>query len=175
MTIKKYWWLALLRGIVLTILAIYIFQHPLSALVGIAIYISISLLFTGISQIIVSLASKDTVEDWGWGLAGGIVDIIFAIVLLSNPGISAASLPFAVGFWLIFSGAMIFVNSFRSKKEGSSSWGMEMFSGVLSVLAGYMISSDLFVGTFAITSWIGFGFLMAGIANIIMAFRLKKT
>ncbi|WP_296705111.1 DUF308 domain-containing protein, partial [Algoriphagus sp.] len=90
--------MALLRGIILTILAIYIFQNPVSALVGIAIYISISLLFTGITQIIVSLAAKDTIENWGWGLAGGIIDILFAGVLLSNPSLSAASLPFAVGF-----------------------------------------------------------------------------
>ncbi len=171
---KKFWWLALLRGIVLIILAFYIFQNPVSALMGVAIYISITLLFTGITQIIVSLAAKNAVEHWGWGLAGGIVDFIFAVVLLSNPSLSAASLPFAVGFWMIFSGAMTFVNAFRSKKEGSSSWGMEMFSGVLTVLVGYMISSDLFVGTFAITSWLGIGFLLGGIVNIVLAFKMKK-
>ncbi len=174
MDTQKYWWLALLRGLILIVLSIYIFQNPVSALLGIAIYISISLILTGITQIFVSVSARGEVENWGWGLTGGIVDLLFAFVLLSNPEISAASLPFAVGFWLIFSGVMTFVNSFRIKKEGSSSWWMEMVSGLLSVIIGYMISSNLFVGTFAVTAWLGFGFLLGGIASITLAFEIKK-
>lgn len=174
MNIQKYWWLALLRGIILIVLSIYIFQNPVSALLGVALYISISLLFTGFMQIFISLSARGEVENWGWGLAGGIVDLFFAFVLLSNPEMSAASLPFAIGFWLIFSGVMTFVNSFRIKKEGSSSWWMETISGILSVIVGYMISSNLFVGTFAVTAWLGFGFLLAGIASITLAFEIKK-
>ena len=171
---QKYWWLALIRGIILIVLAIYVFQYPVGALVGVAVYIGISLLFTGVTQIIVSFMSRGAIENWGWGLAGGIIDIIFATVLLSNPELSAASLPFAFGFWLVFSGAMTFVNSFRSKKEGASNWWLELITGLLTVLIGYMIAGNLLVGAYAVTVWLGIGFLFAGIASIVMSFSFKK-
>ncbi|MFC3881728.1 HdeD family acid-resistance protein [Algoriphagus namhaensis] len=174
MKIQKYWWLAFLRGLILIVLSIYIFQNPVSALLGVAIYISISFLFTGITQIFVSIAVRKEAENWGWGLAGGIVDLLFGFVLLSNPEMSAASLPFAVGFWLIFSGVMTFVSSFQIKKEGSSSWWLEMLGGLLSILIGYLISSNLILGTLAITTWLGAGLMILGISIIALALESRK-
>ena len=171
---QKNWWLGLLRGIILLILSFYIFQHPVSALISVAVYIGLSLLFTGVVQILLSFASRGAVENWGWGVVLGIVDIVFGVILMSNPEITAATLPFAIGFWLVFSGAMSFVNSFRSRKQGAPYWWAELISALLSIIVGYMISSNLFVGTFAVTAWLGFGFLMAGIASIVMAFTIKS-
>ena len=45
--------------------------------------------------------SRDSLPNWGWGLAGGLFDIIFALILLSNPALTATTLPFVVGFWII--------------------------------------------------------------------------
>jgi uncharacterized membrane protein HdeD (DUF308 family) len=39
----KYWWLILLRGIILIALAWYVFVNPVGALVGLALYIGIGL------------------------------------------------------------------------------------------------------------------------------------
>lgn len=43
---------------VLIVLAIMVFRHPLGALIGLAIYLSVSLLFIGITQILMSIAAK---------------------------------------------------------------------------------------------------------------------
>ena len=37
----KYWWLVLIKGIILVVLSFFIFGHPVSALVGLALYIGI--------------------------------------------------------------------------------------------------------------------------------------
>ena len=37
-------------------------------------------------------------EGWGWILAGGIFEIVFAFILLSNPLLTATTLPFVLGF-----------------------------------------------------------------------------
>ena len=124
----------------------FVFRHPVNALIGIAIYIGISLLMTGILQTGASIASRDTIPNWGWGLAGGLIDILFGFVLLSNPALTAASLPFVVGFWIIVSGIMSFADAFQSKKEGNTLWGLGMLGGVLSVFIGYFIMSNILVG-----------------------------
>ncbi|MGB5204742.1 MAG: DUF308 domain-containing protein [Eudoraea sp.] len=173
-TLQKLWWFTLLRGIILLILAFFVFRHPANALMGVAIYIGISLLITGILQTGASIAFRDTIPNWGWILAGGLLDIVFGFVLLSNPALTAASLPFVIGFWIIISGIMSFADSFQSKKEGNSLWGLSMLGGVLSVIIGYFIMSNIIVGALTITTWMGIGFLIFGIVNIVIGFKLKS-
>ena len=173
-TLNKLWWLTLLRGIVLIVLAFSVFMHPISALIGIAIYIGISLLITGITQTILSLASRNSNDSWKWGLAGGLIEILFAIILLSNPAITAVTIPFIVGFWIIVFGVMTFVNAFQNRKAGVSNWALGLISGLLAILIGFIISNNLLAGSIAITVWIGIGFLIAGVVVIAEAFALKS-
>ncbi|GGZ84188.1 HdeD family acid-resistance protein [Algibacter mikhailovii] len=173
-TLNKYWWLTLIRGIVLIILAILIFRHPLGALVGLAIYLSVSLLFIGITQVFMSFAVKDTQENWGWTLAVGLIDIFIAFILLSNPAVTAATLPFIVGFWLIVAGVMNFVSAFQDKKEGVPYWWLGLIGGLFTIFIGFVLTNNLLAGTLAITYWIGFGVMLAGIVNIGLAIGLKS-
>ena len=171
---KKFWWLVLLKGIILVILAFFVFQHPISALVGLTLYIGVSLLFTGVFLVITALSIRNDSETWRWRLAEGIIDTLFAIVLLSNPALTAAVFPFIVGFWIIIYGAMMFVDSFKVKKEGSPTWWTVMLSGLLAMVIGYFITSNILVGAIAITVWIGIGFLIFGLINISLSMRMKK-
>lgn len=171
--LNKLWWVTLLRGIVLVLLAFFVFRHPLNALIGVAIFIGISLLITGILQTGVSIGFRNTFPNWGWVLAGGLIDIVFGFVLLSNPVLTASTLPFVVGFWIIVSGIMSFADSFQSKKDGNSLWGLSMLGGLLSIVIGYFIMSNILVGALAITTWMGIGFLVVGIVNIVVGVKLK--
>ncbi|WP_276388360.1 HdeD family acid-resistance protein [Eudoraea chungangensis] len=173
-TVSKYWWLTLVRGLVLILLAVMVFKHPVGALVGVAMYLSISLLFVGITQIFMAIATKQTQDNWGWTLTVGLIDVFIAFILLSNPAVTAATLPFVVGFWLIVAGVMNFVNAFQDKKEGLAYWWLGLVGGVLMILIGFKLTNNLLVGTMAITSWIGIGLLLAGIINIAVAFGLKS-
>ena len=170
----KYWWLFLVRGLIFVILAIYVFGHPVGALLGVALYIGISLLITGISLVFLALSSRDVDENWGWRLAGGIIDILFAFVLLSSPGITAAVLPFIVGFWTMVYGVMLFADAFQIKKSGDSNWWLNLLGGLLTIFFGYLIINNELAGAVAITYWIGFAFMLAGILNIVISFRMKK-
>jgi uncharacterized membrane protein HdeD (DUF308 family) len=170
----KYWWLLLIKGIILIVLSFFVFARPISALVGLALYIGISLMATGIALIAVALSNRKSNDQWGWKLTEGIVDILFAFILLSNPAVTASVFPFVVGFWMIFYGVMLFAGSFTSKKEGDGNWWISLIGGLLTVIFGYMIMSDLFTGMIAITFWIGSGFMLFGLINISIAFRMKK-
>ena len=172
-TLQKLWWYTLLRGIILVLLAFFVFRHPVNAILGVAVYVGVSLLLTGIVQTGASFASKGVIPNWGWALAGGLIDILFGFVLLSNPALTAASLPFVVGFWIIVSGIMSFADAFQSRKEGNSLWGLGMLGGALSVAIGYFIMSNILVGALTITTWMGIGFAIAGIVNIVIGFKLK--
>ena len=42
----NYWWLLLLKGLILIALSFYVFRHPVDSLVGLAIYFGIALLMS---------------------------------------------------------------------------------------------------------------------------------
>lgn len=173
--LRKVWWVALLKGVILLLLSIYVFRYPLDALVGVAFYIGISLLITGIFQAGISVSTRNVDANWGWALAGGLIDILFGFVLLSNPVLTASTLPFVVGFWIIVSGIMSFVNAFQYKKEGFPMWWLGLLGGLLSMLIGYMITNDLAAGMLVITAWMAIGFALAGIVNIIIGVKIKNA
>ena len=118
--IFKNWWLVLIKGIILIILSFIIFRHPVGTRVGITLYMGIGLLITGIILIIAAIASRNQLENWGWRLAEGILDVLIGFLLLANPGITAAFIPFIIGFWIIFYGIMLFTDAFGSRKTGIS-------------------------------------------------------
>ena len=170
----KNWWLILLKGIVLIVLSFFVFNHPIGSLLGLSVFIGVALLLVGIFQIMAGFMVRKFDDNWGWQLAEGIIDVIFAIILLSNPAVTAVVFPFVVGFWMIFYGVIIFSGSFKSKKEGDGNWWMSLLGGILTVLVGWFIMTDFFAGALAITTWIGIGLLIFGIVNIVMSFYLKK-
>ncbi len=51
---------------------------------------------------------------------------------------------------------------------------MNLITGILTVIIGYFITSNIVVGAFTITFWIGLGILLLGLFNISIAFRMKK-
>lgn len=170
----KYWWLILIKGILLIVLAFYCFFQPVTALLGLAVYIGISLLVTGVFMFIGALVNHKTDENFGWHLTIGLIDIMFAFVLLTNPVITAAVFPFIVGFWAIVYGIMIFANSFKIKKSGEKNWWMDTLGGILGALMGYLVIANPVIGALSITFWIGMGLLLFGILNIFLSFRIRK-
>jgi uncharacterized membrane protein HdeD (DUF308 family) len=170
----KNWWLILIKGIILIILSFVVFRHPVSALVGIALYIGIALLLTGIVLIITSITARKLMENWGWKLGEGVFDTLFGFILLTHPGVTAVVLPFIVGFWVLFYGIMLFVDSFGIKKAGLKGWWIQLITGILTVIIGYTITFNPVAGMLTITMFMGIAILLFGIYNVVLAFGLKK-
>ena len=170
----KNWWLVLIKGIILIILAFVVFRHPVGTLVGITFYIGMGLLLTGIVLIIAAVAARNDIENWGWRLAEGILDALIGIMLLANPGITAAVIPFLIGFWAIFYGILLLADSFGSKKSGYKNWWFELIAGILTVIFGYIIAFNPVISLLTITTLIGISLLIVGIFNVVLSFDIKK-
>ena len=170
----KHWRLILIKGIILVILSIIIFRHPVGTLLGLTLYIGIALMLTGLMLIVSALTNRKADDHWGLKLTEGIFDVLFAFILLSNPAITAAVFPFLVGFWMIFYGIMLFTGSFAAKKGGDGSWWINLIGGLLTVIFGYFIMTNLLAGVIVISFLMGAGFMIFGLVNIFMAFSMKK-
>ncbi len=160
----------MLKGIVLIVLAFIVFNNPGATLLGIALFIGIGLLLTGVAIIIIALAGKKEMDNWGWKLAEGMLDALFGFILIANPEITAVVLPFMIGFWAVFYGILLTVGAFSSVKISLAL----LIAGILTIILGYIIMFNPIVLGLTISIWIGITLLVVGIANVAFAFDIKK-
>ena len=77
----KNWWTSLLLGIVYIIVALWLMFSPVSTYVALSIIFSVSMLISGILEIIFALSNRKGVPSWGWYIVGGLIDLVLGIYL----------------------------------------------------------------------------------------------
>ena len=172
----KYWWLLLLTGIALLVIGIVVFAFPAQSYIGMSLMFGWLILLSGIFQVILSTANKHYITGRGWMLAGGIIEIVLAAILVWNVALSAATLPIFLGFWLMFRGfsAIGLGGDMSSMNVPGSAW--TIISGILLLLCSlWVLIQPLVFGTTMVVVWVGISLLFAGIAAISLAMQLKSA
>lgn len=170
----KNWWISLLVGFLFIGTALLLMFYPMNGYVTLSIMFSICMFTCGVSEIVFSISNKDTLPNWGWQLAGGIIDLLMGILLITYPTMSMAVLPVFVAFWLMFRGFSLIGIAFDLKQYGSKGWGWLLASGILIVICSFSIIWYPASGALSIVYMTAFGFLFIGMTRIMLAFDLKK-
>ena len=154
----KNWWLSLILGILYIIVALCLLFAPGSSYIALSVIFSISMLISGIIEIIFSISNRRGISSWGWYLAGGIIDLILGIYLVAYPLLSMEVIPFIVAFWMMFRGFSATGYSMDLKRYGTREWGWYMGFGILAIII-YMLA---------------FTFLIIGFFRVMLSFELKS-
>src|SRR5258707_8799409 len=171
-SIKNWWWF-LVKGLLLIAAGIAIFARPVAGYAGLSILFTIVIITSGIAQVLFATSNKALLKGWGWTLVSGVLDIAIGIYLAMYPLLTMATLPFFVGFWLIFKSFYLMGTSFDLNDLGLSGWGLLFFGGFLVLLAGLYIIYYPVAGALGIVAVSGTAFILAGILYSILSFKLK--
>ena len=166
----KNWWVFIITGILFIIGGIWIFKTPAESFVGLASFLSILILISGIFGIIFAFTNKD----WGWHLIGGILNVIIGIILISYPGMTLVIFSLFISFWLMFSGFNTISASMEMKKYGVDNWGWMLFFGILITIFSFMAIMNPVLGAGYLIYFLAISIILLGIANFYIAFGLKK-
>jgi uncharacterized membrane protein HdeD (DUF308 family) len=167
------WWLFVLKGLAFLVAGVFIFSRPLAGYVGLSVMFSIVILISGFAQIFFATANTKT-RGWGWTLVSGILDVIIGAYLYSYPGLTMATLPFILGFWLMLRSFYLMGIAYDIKDFGVKDWGWLLAGGVLTLLAAFGVLYYPEAGAVSIIVVSGMGFIIGGIFNILLAFQLKR-
>lgn len=170
----KHWWASLLLGIVYIIVAIWLMFTPLISYIALSIVFSISMLVSGILEIIFALSNRQRIPSWGWYIVGGIIDLILGIYLIAYPLVSMEVIPFIIAFWLLFRGLSATGYSIDLKRYGTRDWGWYMAFGILAILCSLLILWQPAIGALYAVYMISFTFLIIGLFRIMLSFELRQ-
>ena len=175
------WGWFLFRGIIALALGLLAIFFPFSALTAFAFLFALFAFVDGISLLVSGLAGAASHRERWWGLVvSGLVGIAVGVIYIAWPGLSTVSYGFVflvmIALWAIVNGIGQIGAAIRLRREIRGEWLLAV-AGVFSILLGVAIlavtatvpgASLLSVGLI-----IGFYALLAAVALIALAFRLR--
>ena len=100
-------------------LGIMAWAWPGPTMLVLAYIIGWYVLFAGVFTIANSISGRDVLPYWGFLLAFGIIEVLVAFALLSNPGITLLAAVIAIGVWCVLYGVIEIVLAFELKRLGT--------------------------------------------------------
>jgi uncharacterized membrane protein HdeD (DUF308 family) len=171
--VTKHWYLSLILGILFIGVGILVLKTPLESYLTLSIVFSVTVFISGISEIIYSVSNRKEMDNWGWILVGGIIDLLLGIWLISSPLLSIAVLPYVVSFFLIFRSMIAMGLAFDARGFTDSGWGWLFALGMLGLLFSFILLWNPLVAGLSIVIWTGCAFITIGVFRIVLAFKLR--
>ena len=168
---RKKNWRAVIVGIVLIILSIYIFNNPETVLAGISFWFGILVLAAGLVGIVDWLVS-DKAERESMSLLWSILTFVFGLLMVTNVLATMKALTIIFGLWCLLSGLFLLTTGWSLKKINSIGWVM-VIVGLFCVVAAVMMIMDIGSGAIAISTLLGLQTLLTGIALVLSSFAKK--
>ena len=110
------WGLKLLVGVLCLIAGLAVLRHPLwstiAAPAGLVIIVGFLAMLQGAAGLVVAF------QGGGWGVGVlSVLGILFGLILVINPLIGVAALPFILGIFMLIGGIGAVVQAFRMRRE----------------------------------------------------------
>lgn len=111
------WGIFLLSGLAGIILGVLTLYNPFATGAALIFLVGFWAMLAGIFEIIIAIRLRALITGEGWYFAGGLLSILFGILLLSNPEVAAITLTWLFGFYAVISGIMLISLSFRLRRK----------------------------------------------------------
>ena len=159
---------SLFAGIVMMVLGGFIWFNPFDTLLALAFYIGFGFILAGSFYLIAAYNLR-----MGWYLLVGAFDVLVGIVLISNLGITAISLPIILALWCLTVGVIQIISSMELMNI-ELPWKFTALMGYLGFFLGVVMLVFPNIGAIVISTIIGFYAIMFGIFQI-MEYHMCKN
>lgn len=172
-TIFRKWWVILLQGFLLIIIAFIFFNNPGEVLAVISLWIGVLTLTVGVVGLIAYLAARNERTDNN-SLWWSIVTLLLGLLMVAKIGLTMKVITVIFGCWIFLTGILLFSEGWTYRSRGLLGWIM-ILGGILSIIAGVIIIFDIRTGAVWISTLLGIQALIAGIAFILLALIKKNV
>jgi len=170
--IAKKWWVLLLRGLGAVALGLLVIWMPGLTLLTLVILWGIFALVDGLAGILLGIRGEADGTMWWTMMLLGVIGVGAAITAFIWPGMTAVILLWIIAWTAILRGLFEIAAAIRLRKLIENEWLLAI-SGLMSVVAGFLVLRNPAAGALAITFIIGGYMIAMGIVAVVLAFRVK--
>lgn len=165
------WWLFAVRGVIAIVFGILALIWPGSAMLALVLLFGAFALLDGLFAVAVGIASRGYFERWWAVLLEGLTGIVIGISTFFWPNITALILLYFIATWAVITGVLEIVTAIKFRHVIPGEWAM-ILNGLFSVLLGALLFVFPGAGEVGLTWLIGIYAIIAGVTEMIFAFRL---
>jgi uncharacterized membrane protein HdeD (DUF308 family) len=115
---KEDWWLLLIEGLLGIVIGVMTAFAPGITGLALLLYIAVWALAVGILEIIAAIRLRKVVTGEWWLAVGGVISVIFALLLMRFPTAGALGLVWLIASYACVFGAIMIVLGFKVHKLG---------------------------------------------------------
>jgi uncharacterized membrane protein HdeD (DUF308 family) len=171
-TLKRHWWVPVIRGIAAIIFGIIAFLYPGITIATLVLLFGAWVLIDGIFRVVGAIGHRATDPDWGWHIVIGIVGIIVGFLTFHAPQITALALIIYIAAWALMIGATEIALAIKVRREIKGEWFL-ILMGLASIVFAVLLLWNPIAGAAAVIWLIAWYAVVLGILAIFFGFRLK--
>lgn len=172
--ITKHWYLNLILGIILILVALWVFAKPEIRYISLAIVFSITLLFTGVLEIISSIRYKNLLNEWRLSIVIGILDLLISIIVTYYPQLSIETLTLIMAFVFLYRSVKLIFWSTELKNYVAISCGWVLFGSIIGAILSFILIWNQTTSLSTLIFFTSFALLLFGISEIYFSFILRR-
>lgn len=168
----KWGWIVAL-GVVFVLAGVVALGSVVAATASAVMIVGIMMIMGGAAELIAAFGVKDWKRAVFWGLLG-VLYIAAGIIAILNPFAAASILTLMLGAALVVGGVLRIFLAFEMRSAGKP-WGWVVFSGLISLLLGFMIIAQWPASSFFVLGiFLGIDLIFIGSGWISMGLALKR-
>ncbi len=171
----RYWWVLLVRGILLIALGIMIFAWPKATVLVIIWLFAAYLIVDGVMALAEGFGERRAGQPSGWFFVHGVLAIGFGIVVLVWPSATATVLVWVIAFWAILAGIAGIAGGLGLRKQPDSGWVWFLAWGVLALIFGIALLFNPTAGILTVLWLIAIWAIISGLVLAIASFFVRKA
>lgn len=171
-TLKRGWWLIVLRGVCAVLFGIMAFVWPGAAGAVLVLLFGAYALVNGALTLGLAIRAPKGTPGIGTLVLLGLLGVAAGVLTFFYPGITALTLLSVIAAWAIITGVFEVATAIKLRKELSNEW-MLILGGVLSVVFGVLVVAMPSAGAVSIVWLIATYAILFGVVMLTLAIRLR--
>jgi uncharacterized membrane protein HdeD (DUF308 family) len=172
-TLKRHWWVPVIRGVAAIVFGIIAFVYPGLTVAVLVLLFGAWVLVDGVFRVIGAIGHRASDKEWGFDLIIGLVGIIIGFLTFHAPQITALALIIYIAAWALMIGATEIAMAIKLRREIKGEWFLVLM-GLASIAFAVILLWNPLPGALALVWLIGSYAIVFGILGIILGFRLRS-
>jgi uncharacterized membrane protein HdeD (DUF308 family) len=110
-------------------------------------------------------------QSLGWFIVLGILMIVLGMAAIAEPFVATIAIAIVISWFLFIAGIVRIVHALQSRRQ--KGFWPKLVVGILYLLAGIMLISNIFGAALSLTLALGIVFLAEGVFEVITAFQVR--
>jgi uncharacterized membrane protein HdeD (DUF308 family) len=172
-SLKRHWWVPVIRGIAAIIFGVIAFVYPGLTIATLVLFFGAWVLIDGLFRVVGAIGHRASDPDWGWHIVIGIVGIIVGLLTFHAPQITALALIIYIAAWALMIGATEIAFAIKLRREIKGEWFL-ILMGLASIVFAILLLWNPIAGAAAVIWLIAWYAVVLGILAIFFGFRLRS-